>query len=71
MLPVLPLDQMTVDEKLQLMEVLWNDLSRNPENIPSPAWHGEVLAERERKINEGEANFLSLDEVRKHLEENL
>ncbi len=71
MLPVLPLDQMTVEEKLQLMEILWDDLSRHPENIPSPAWHGEVLAERERKIAEGKAKFLSLDEVRRHLEENL
>jgi hypothetical protein len=69
MLPVLPLDQMTVEEKLQLMEILWEDLSRNPESIPSPAWHGEVLAERERKIDEGKAKFLSLDEVRKNLQE--
>jgi hypothetical protein len=71
MLPVLPLDQMTVEEKLQLMEILWEDLSRNPENIPSPAWHGEVLAERQRKIEEGQAKFLSLDEVRRNLEEKI
>jgi len=47
MLPVLPLDQMTVEEKLHLMEILWDDLSRMPEQTPSPAWHAEVLAERE------------------------
>jgi hypothetical protein len=47
---VLPLKEMTVAEKLQLMEVLWDDLSRNPEDIPSPAWHEEVLAERQRQI---------------------
>jgi hypothetical protein len=69
MIPVLPLDQMTVEEKLQLMEILWQDLSRNPENIPVYSWHEEVLAARQRKIDEGQAKFLSLDEVRKNLKE--
>ena len=67
---VLPLDQMTVAEKLDLMEILWDDLSRNPGDIPSPDWHGEVLAERERLIEAGETKFLSLDEFRKNLMEN-
>ncbi len=33
----LPLDKMTVEEKLRLMDVLWEDLARNPDDIPSPA----------------------------------
>lgn len=41
----LPLEQMTVAEKLQAMEMLWTDLSR-AENFESPAWHEKVLAER-------------------------
>jgi hypothetical protein len=68
MLPVLPLDQMTVEEKLQLMDILWDDLSRNTENLPPPAWHGEVLAARQREIDEGRAKFLSLDEFRQNIE---
>ena len=68
---VLPLDQMSVAEKLQLMEVLWVDLSRNPEDISTPDWHKEVLADRERLIAEGCAKFLPFDEVRKNLMENL
>ena len=67
MIPALPPDQMTVEEKLHLMEVLWADISNNPQSIPSPAWHGEVLAKRQRKIDEGGAKFLSLDEFRKGL----
>jgi hypothetical protein len=70
MLPVLPLDQMTVEEKLQLMDILWDDLSQNAGDIPPPAWHGEVLAARQRKIDEGKAKFLPLDEVHKNLMEN-
>jgi Putative addiction module component len=35
----LPLDKMTVAEKLRAMEMLWADLSRNEAQIESPAWH--------------------------------
>ncbi len=42
----LPLDQMTVKEKLAIMELIWEDLARTPESIESPAWHKEVLDER-------------------------
>ncbi len=42
----LPLDQLTDQEKLALMEQLWEDLARTPEAIESPAWHKEVLDER-------------------------
>jgi putative addiction module component (TIGR02574 family) len=68
MLPVLPLDQMTVEEKLQLMDILWDDLSQNAGDIPPPAWHGELLAARQREIDEGRATFLSLDEFRQDIE---
>jgi len=29
---------MTIAEKLSEMERLWDDLCRDPEDIPSPAW---------------------------------
>ncbi len=67
----LPLNQMTVAEKLQAIEVLWDDLSRNPDDIPSPAWHGEVLAERQRLIKEGKDKFIPLEEFRKSIEKEL
>lgn len=59
----LPLDQMSTEDKLLAMEQLWEDLSRTPERVPSPPWHGETLAEREQRVQEGTARFLSLEEV--------
>ena len=50
----LPLSEMTVSEKLQLMEALWADLSRNAEALESPNWHREILDDRERRIASGE-----------------
>ena len=66
---VLPLNEMTVAEKLQAMELLWDDLSRNPQNIPSPTWHKDVLEARQRDIEEGRDKFIPWDEFRKIIEE--
>jgi len=59
---------MSVAEKLIAMEKLWDSLRDVPGNVPSPAWHQEVLEERERRLASGEATVSSLKEVRKRLE---
>ncbi len=45
----LPLDKMTIEDKLAAMEQLWDDLCRNPESVPP------VLARRENPLGEREA----------------
>jgi hypothetical protein len=60
----LPLDEMTVIEKLQMMEILWEDLSRNTDLIESPDWHRDVLDDRERRIATGEARFLDWEQAK-------
>jgi hypothetical protein len=60
----IPLDEMTTQDKLAAMEHLWENLCRNPESIPSPSWHGDVLLAREKQIKEGSAKFSTLDEVK-------
>ncbi|HEV7671289.1 MAG TPA: addiction module protein [Thermoanaerobaculia bacterium] len=54
---------MSIEEKLQAMEALWEDLSRNAE-LESPAWHEEVLIERERQLETGEASFMDWDQAK-------
>ena len=63
----LPLNDMTTADKLAMMELLWADLCRTPEDLPSPAWHGEVLAAREKQIQNGESRFYDFEEVRDRL----
>jgi hypothetical protein len=57
----LPLDNMTLAEKLEAMEVLWADISRRPDDLPSPDWHKDVLDERRRLVAEGKLKFLDWD----------
>ena len=59
--------QMGLEERLQTMELLWNSLSRTPDDVPSPDWHGEVLGERVAKVKRGEGEFLTVPELRQRL----
>jgi hypothetical protein len=63
----LPLDQMTFSEKLQLMEILWADLTRKPDDFPSPAWHKDVLEECQRKAESGEGHFTDWETAKKEI----
>ncbi len=63
----LPLDKMTISEKLLEMERLWDDLCRHPEDVPSPSWHEAVLAEREKQIAQGKMSFMDLDEAKEQI----
>jgi hypothetical protein len=67
----LPLNEMTVQEKLAAMEALWEDLSRSPEAIESPDWHKEILDERRQRVAEGTAQFDDWDKAKARIREKL
>ena len=46
----LQLGEMSIADKLQAMETLWEDLSRSADEITVHAWHYEVLASREENL---------------------
>jgi putative addiction module component len=53
----LPLDEMSVEDKLRLLEAIWADLSGTPDQLESPAWHQDLLEETARRVQSGEATF--------------
>ena len=63
----LPLEKMTMPEKISTMEILWEDITRNSENYPSPAWHGKILKQREQMLKNGEAKLEDWESVKKEL----
>jgi hypothetical protein len=67
----LPLDQMTTADKLRAMEELWADLTRNEAEFESPAWHLEVLREREERLEAGEETPIDWEEAKKELRDRL
>jgi len=61
------LDALSTAEKIALMERLWADLSRRPEELPSPDWHGDVLAERIAAVREGRRALVNWDSAKRRL----
>jgi hypothetical protein len=61
---------MSVRERLDAIELLWLSLAASPEQVPSPEWHGQVIAERLSKIDRGEGKFLTLDEIKQQFAPN-
>ena len=61
----LPLDQMTTAEKLRVMEDLWAGLTRNEREFESPAWHEDVLREREERVRTGQESPIDWETAKK------
>ena len=51
-------------ERLQVMEAIWDSLSHDESEIETPAWHEDVLAGRQSKIKKGDAEFVSIENVK-------
>lgn len=54
-------------ERLQAMEWLWASLSKEQQDLESPEWHGKVLAARQAKVDSGEAQFLTVAQLKERL----
>ena len=63
----LPLDKMTVAEKLRIMEAIWSDLTRDEERFESPEWHGAILRQRARRVKQGKESFVDWETAKRQL----
>jgi len=56
---------MSTVERLQTMELLWDALlEEEGSGIDSPQWHEDVIEKRKEKIKNGNAEFISLEELK-------
>jgi hypothetical protein len=62
-----PLNSMSVAQKLQLMEDVWASLCQIDGDVVSPQWHQEVLVERQRHLASGESKVSTWDEAKARL----
>lgn len=67
MIASLPLEEMTIEDKISTMEMLWNDICRYPNEFQSPEWHGEILQEREDNFQQGKDQFEDWEEVKNEI----
>ncbi len=58
------LRKLPLNEKLQIMEVLWEDLRNHEEALPVSEWHKKLLDERLKAVEEGREEILEWDDIK-------
>jgi len=53
------LAEMSLEQKLEAMELLWADLSATPDQVDSPAWHRDELGRRREQVRQDPDRFES------------
>jgi putative addiction module component (TIGR02574 family) len=61
------IDKMSVVERLQAIEQLWDAVCRGAKDMASPEWHRAILTERKERAERGDAKFLTLAQLRTRL----
>ena len=68
---MLSIENLTRTEKLRMMEVIWDDLSRDSETFSSPEWHAQALQDAERALAENRTHFVSWEAAKETLRDRL
>ena len=61
------LQEMALDEKIKLMERIWEDIRGQEDTYGSPDWHRKELEETEKRRAEGLEMPLDWDEAKRKL----
>ncbi len=54
-------------EKLRIMEAIWEDLSQDETQVESPQWHKKALQETEKRFQAGHEEELDWQHAKKEL----
>jgi phosphoribosylanthranilate isomerase len=63
----LQISQMSREEKLQALEAIWADLSKDDALVESPEWHRDVLIETEAREAGGQENIMDWQTAKREL----
>jgi hypothetical protein len=57
----LPLEKMSIGEKISAMESIWEDLIQNAGSLSSPDWHKKILESRSQSVSQGTSGLSDWD----------
>ena len=60
-----------LNQKLRIMEIIWDDFCRNAAESDSPSWHEDILKEREKGLETGEMTVSSWEEAKARIKRNV
>ncbi len=67
----LPLAKLTLAQKLDLIETIWDDILKDEKAVESPAWHEEILKDREKALEAGKASVSDWEEAKDRIRRNV
>ena len=70
-LPPAGFDSLSVEEQIDYLQSLWERIAAQPEQVPVPDWHREVLAERLAALNKNPDEGKSWDDFDRELTKEL
>jgi putative addiction module component (TIGR02574 family) len=70
-LPPPGFDELSMDEKLDYVQSLWDRIAAQPREVPVPDWHRELLEERLEAYRANPNEGRSWEEVRNELQDKL
>ena len=66
---IIEIKHLSREEKLRIMEALWEDLSREDEEVESPDWHQKALQETEHRLGLGQEKIVDWKAAKNELRE--
>lgn len=69
--PAIEIEKLNVEERLDLIEALWESLRSDPSQIPVPDSHKAILDERLDEIDAGDDAGIPWDEVLRRVRKRL
>ena len=63
----LNIENLSKEDKLRIMEAIWEDLSKESDEIESPQWHQEALQNAEERLKLGEEKTVDWQTAKKEL----
>ena len=58
-------DELSIEEQVEYAGDLWDYVTSDPDQVPTPDWHMEIIAERLARDNSGGNEGISLEDSRK------
>ncbi|NQU64615.1 MAG: addiction module protein [SAR324 cluster bacterium] len=59
-----------MSQKLNLMESIWDDLTKDEKKLMSPDWHKDILEDRELALASGRVKVSDWEEAKERIRKN-
>jgi putative addiction module component (TIGR02574 family) len=67
----LNISELTLAQKLNLMEAIWDDIAKDESVLKSPTWHETVLKDRENALASGKASVSDWEKAKERIRRNV